>query len=258
MDNVINVLKKYKYYVQYREIEVNIEKDLFKYIDVNVDNITNIDTCIVIPCYNRKDYIEKTFNSLSQTDLESVMIIIIDDASNNDVFEYIKNYNFKDIPVIKLCKYKNSGMYSSYVIGFDIAVSNNMKYLITLDSDTIHKKDWLKQIKKLYIDNINVLNPLLITGFNTRNHQTLSKNNNYVMKKTIGGVNMLFDLDMYVKDIRNIFIDKKNAWDWAVCDLFKIDNKKTHILCTVPSVIQHIGSNGLNSKNNRYDKAIDF
>lgn len=258
MDNVIKVLRKYKKYVQYTEIKVNIEQHLFKYVDVNVDNISNIDTCIVIPCYNRKDYIEKTFDSLTQTGLESAMIIIIDDASNNDVFEFIKNYHFKDIPVIKLCKYKNSGMYSSFVIGFDIAVDNNMKYLITLDSDTIHKKDWLQKIKKLYTDYIHLYDPLLITGFNTRNHQTLNKNNDFVMKNTIGGINMLFDKDMYVKDIRNIFINSKNGWDWAVANLYKIDKNKTHILCTVPSVIQHIGSNGLNSKNNRYDKAIDF
>jgi glycosyltransferase involved in cell wall biosynthesis len=234
----------------------------FDNLHFNLDLIKNIlqptyDKVIVIPTYNRKDILKKTLDSFVKTKLDNnTLLIIIDDNSNEETQQFIKNYDIYNVFTIKLFKKENKCMYDSFVMGFDYAIQNypSIKYLITLDSDTIHKPNWLEkeiQLFKRFNDN-----NILLTGFNTNNHKTKKYFNDYSEKHTIGGINILFHKNYYINYGREAFIHHKRDWDWGFCGISK--KYKYKIICTKPSVIQHIGDIGLNSNKGKYDKANDF
>jgi glycosyltransferase involved in cell wall biosynthesis len=215
----------------------------------------NYKFAIVIPTYNRLDMIKKTFDSLIKTNLKNTLLFIIDDNSNKETQDFIKKYEFFSINTIKIFKKENKKMYDSFVMGFDNAIKNypSIEYLITLDSDTIHKTHWLDELYKIYKQ---VNEDCIITGFNTSNHKIQKTFKDYYLKESMGGVNMFFHKDLYIKYFRDILIRFKLEWDIYMSAFKKKYNYKLY--CTKPSVIQHIGDIGLNSKKSKYDKAMDY
>jgi glycosyltransferase involved in cell wall biosynthesis len=237
-------------------MKINDFNSLHSSLDILISIINNnYKFAIVIPTYNRLDMIKKTLDSLFKTNLQNTLLFIIDDNSNKETKDFIKEYNCL-IHTVKLFKKENKLMHDSFVMGFDNAIKNypSIEYLITLDSDTIHKPNWLLKLHELY-NTINNKNSI-ITGFNTLNHKITKSFKNYHMKHSIGGINMFFHKDFYIEHIRPILISVKKGWDWQV--VFHCWNKEFRMYCTKPSVIQHIGNIGLHSKNGKYDKANDF
>lgn len=230
-----------------------IHENIKEIIDNNIDN--NIfENVIVMATFNRIDMIKKTFESLFSTNLSKTFIIVIDDNSDEKTQKFIKEYNIP-IPNIKMFKKQNTNMHKSFLIAFDYAMTiSNLKYYIILDSDTIHLKNWLEILRNTF-EEINDKNSIL-TGFNTKNHPIIKTFKNYHIKRTFGGINMFFTNDFYKNHFRCVIDKAKNCWDWAVLDYCKKNNFKLY--CTKPSVIQHIGTTGLNSKITKYDKADDF
>lgn len=47
--------------------------------------------CVVIPCYNHKDYIDEALQSIAEQDYPSKFVGIIDDGSSDDSYDYIKS-----------------------------------------------------------------------------------------------------------------------------------------------------------------------
>ena len=175
------------------------------------------------------------------------------------VNKLVNDFQMDNTIICKIYKTKHGNMFDSILHGFDLLVPF-CKYLITLDSDTIHKINWVEKLLETYKllkqDNKNIL----ISGFNTVNtnfHKILKEYDNYMEKNSVGGCNMFFDKDNYLNLIRYGLISYK--WDTNLIKNLKDNGGKVYV--TKPSVIDHIGINSSghrNDKNLTYDIAIDF
>lgn len=213
---------------------------------------------VVIPIFNRPEYVNKCFSTLKKSNLNGLAIILVDDNSNNITKDIIKNFSHPNI-VHKIFKPSNKGMHDSFIKGFDYLLNNHntIEYLITLDSDTIHKPNWFQEMLHIY-KKYSINNNIIVTGFNTvPSHKILETNEDHHIKKSCGGVSMMFNKGMYNEFIKNSFLRTKNGWDWDV--MKHCETKNIPIICTKPSVIQHIGVRGIHSSyDGKYDIAIDF
>ena len=150
-------------------------------------------------------------------------------------------------------------MYDSLRVGWDLLFNCfHCKSVMSLDSDTIVKKEWIPILNELY-EKINKEHKyFIVSGFNSTRHsehfikQTYS---NYYIKNGIGGINMLFSKDTYLDIIKDTLYNV--CWDNIVID--KLRKYNGAIACSKPSVIEHIGYNGMWSKGNEQcDRSIDY
>jgi len=99
---------------------------------------------IVIPTYNRAEYINKAVQSLLSQTFSDFEIIIIDDASTDDTEDIIQSYDDKRIVYIKnaankeRCISRNRGIEKA-----------NGKYICFLDSDDYHLPNHLEKLYQL-------------------------------------------------------------------------------------------------------------
>ena len=131
-------------------------------------------------------------------------------------------------------------------------------HLITLDSDTIMRKDWISKIdasfyamKKDYPRKLFVL----ASGFNaeTERHSVIERRSQYILKNSIGGCNMFFHKDIYPDYIRKTLISYK--WDSNIISY--IQELSGIIGTTNPSVIQHIGEVSSGHRDVQSDSSYD-
>ncbi|MFA5019682.1 MAG: glycosyltransferase [Candidatus Pacearchaeota archaeon] len=105
----------------------------------------NAKTSIIVPVYNEKDYllrlcVESLINAEGDNE-----IILVDDCSTNNTVKIIKELK-KKYPKIKAIHLKrNRGKRYAQYYGLKFA---NGEIVITIDSDTIIKKDAIKEILK--------------------------------------------------------------------------------------------------------------
>jgi hypothetical protein len=79
------------------------------------------------------------------------------------------------------------------------------------------------------------------------------------VKESIGGVNVLFEADLFDSLIApNLRYEEplQIGWDWLV--VRAVVQKGYPLLCTKPSVVQHIGRVGRFSFFVQFDQALDF
>jgi hypothetical protein len=240
------------------------------YGDIEINNIINSEKKykfgIVIPTFGRYSYLKTCFESLSNCVLEDCIIVIVDESMTKEVnqdkidtTQFIKSYNFL-IPTIKIYKKNHKNMFDSINVGLDI-LGQVCDYLMTLDSDTIHNKNFIPKlcdtyfnVKNDYPDKSN--NLLVLSGFNTKKHTYIDNDeHNYYIKNTVGGCHLFFNALDYWKHIRYTLISYK--WDTNIYNL--VNRLNGIIAVTKPSVIEHIGKiSSVRVDNIPYDSSIDF
>ena len=245
----------------------------YNYGNIEFNNIKSINNNkykfgLIVPFYSRHDYVEQFLNSLKTTDLNNCLVVFVDesmtknvDVDHEKVHQLVKNYSL-NYSLIKIYKNTHGNMFDSILYGMDLLYSY-CDFLCTIDSDTIHKKNWIHSIHKSYIDckkdypNANIL----ASGFNVINsrHSLIEKREKYILKKSVGGCNMFFSKEIYIPIIRKCLFSHK--WDTNIVNSIKEHNCK--IITTNPSVIQHIGfktsiNSRINTNTNDYDYANDF
>jgi len=182
---------------------------------------------IVIPVYNRPEYLERTLKSVFENH-NGEFILISDDGSTDKKVQDVLNKYFElaDISgiIMQWFTFENAGIAQNLKRVLDKCKSYDT--IITLDSDFIVKKDWVKKLKELVAENV------IVTGFNAPRHPII-KSGKFHVKKTIGGGNLCFTFETYLKFIRPYLIDQ--MWDWSM------SYNAPRLLCTNPSVCQHIG-----------------
>lgn len=115
---------------------------------------------VIIPLYNKEDYVEKTIKSIINQSFNEFEIIIVDDGSTDNSFHIASQ--FID-PRIKIIKQSNKGVGAARNIGI-----NNSKadYIALLDADDCWYMNHLFELKKqidifpdagLYCNNYEVL-----------------------------------------------------------------------------------------------------
>jgi len=169
------------------------------------------------------------------------------------------DFNIENIPIIKIFKTQHGNMYDSFRVGWDLLFNCfHCKSVMSLDSDTIVKKEWIAILDELY-EKINKAHKyFIVSGFNSTRHSAhFIKYTylNYYIKNSIGGINMLFSKDTYLDIIRDTLYNI--CWDNIAND--KLRKYNGVIVCSKPSVIEHTGENGMWSNgSNNYDKSIDY
>ena len=81
---------------------------------------------IIIPNYNKEDYVEETLNSIFNQTYKNYEVIVIDDASSDNSIEKIKNYD------VKLFHTNRKMAGGARNVGLDNATGD---YILFLDSD---------------------------------------------------------------------------------------------------------------------------
>jgi GR25 family glycosyltransferase involved in LPS biosynthesis len=211
---------------------------------------------IVIPTYNRYQYVKYLFESLKNANYDNlnVIFILLDDGSTQtELLENLIKFTLNKIPIVKLlCNRLNlvdqtdkklntimPGSAFPYTLRFgtDILFRINCKLVCHLDSDSIVSKYWIHRLIQ-YHQNIDVNKNKLISGFEAQTlDSVVAIYDNYKQKKVVGGLGIIFDRDLYNLRIRKWLIDHR--FDWNIC--LEMERNKENIYVTVPSVIQHTG-----------------
>ena len=221
---------------------------------------------IIVPFYSRADYVIQFMNSLKNTNLDDCLLLFIDESLTKDVNEdhtevnrLITKFHLDNVSLIKIYKNKHGNMFDSILYGMDL-LYNYCDFLSTIDSDTIHNKNWIEALFKSYDACVkhHPEDDILLSGFNVESprHSIIEKKEEYILKNSVGGCHMFFSKMMYIKSIRRCLMSHK--WDSNIIESVK--EFETKIITTNPSVIQHIG---IKTSINRcddgtYDTAADF
>lgn len=97
---------------------------------------------VIIPLFNKEDYIESTLNSVLNQSYNDFEIIVVDDGSNDNSAYLVSQ--FKDSR-IKLIKQKNKGVSVARNTGIEYAKAN---YIALLDADDLWYENHLFELKK--------------------------------------------------------------------------------------------------------------
>ncbi len=101
---------------------------------------------VIIPCYNSEKYLKDTVESVFMQSYEMLEIILIDDGSEDNTWDIIRELKAKD-KRIKGIKQSNQGVSAARNKGIDISRGDLITFL---DSDDIYEKDKvLEQVNKI-------------------------------------------------------------------------------------------------------------
>ncbi len=127
-------------YLRYREVETVSDEDLPR-------------ATVIVPAYNEGKLVYKTLKSLVKSDFptEKLEIISIDDGSKDDTWEWMQKAKteFGDRVTI-LQQPQNKGKREALYRGFNIGKG---EIFITVDSDSIVKKDTLRNMASPFTNN---------------------------------------------------------------------------------------------------------
>ena len=104
----------------------------------------NTFTSIVVLSYNRKDYLQKSLESLWANTTSPYELIIVDDGSDKETQDYVYKLveNKRISSAIFNCG-KNMGIGTGINRGFNLAQG---RYLVKADADILYKPRWLEEM----------------------------------------------------------------------------------------------------------------
>lgn len=225
----------------------------------------NLKVGIVIPVFNRPRELSQCFESVLDADYpKDTLFIIINDASGDpEAKKLFEEFNVEGYPVIKYTNETNKGICANLIKGIDKAFSMGCDIVINLDSDAIVKSDWVTKLSELHWS----IPDHILTGFHsinrnkngTERHPIIKSFQNYHLKKSVGGINMLTTKPLYEKYMRPALkkgVEKGGNWDHMTSIACMEDNKP--IACLFPSVVQHIAKKSSMGHAEEPDIACDF
>jgi len=86
---------------------------------------------VIIPAYNRVDYIDQAVQSVLGQTCKNVELLVVDDGSNDGTYEKLQNYDTR-LHLLTHAGHANRGQSASINLGLDSAQG---KYIAILDSD---------------------------------------------------------------------------------------------------------------------------
>lgn len=204
---------------------------------------------LVVTVYNRPQYLERCLQSLDAADLSMVKVVFVDDASTDPkVSELLSGRR-----VIR--SNKNKGVALSLRDGFDYLIANGFTKLMNLDADAVVSRNFVSVLNDLHETHGGI-----VTGFNTLTcsergnirHPIVKQMDGYCIKKSIGGINMMFNAQVYANIVRPA-LSMMGHWDWNV-----VRRHRGLFICSSPSVVEHIGFESSLGNVEEPDKSIDF
>lgn len=212
---------------------------------------------ICLTTYNRPHYLRQTLDSLAAADLRGAQVLIVDDCSTDiETLKMLVDYR-------SVGTNRNVSIRHTLQIGFDQLISEGCEVLVNLDADVIVSPDFLQVLMELH----NAFPDRIVSGFNTLTknrkgiprHPAVESHQGYVIKHSIGGVNMVISADTYQDIVRPaLLLSQKNRGDWdtIACRMSMAQGKP--IVVSSPSVVQHIGIRSAMGHSDNPDVADDF
>lgn len=110
---------------------------------------------IIVPIYNREQYLIRCLNSILNQSLKNIEVVCIDDGSNDNSVDIIKNYIKIDSRVKLYINKKNKGVAYSRNLGIKKASSNIIGFVDS--DDTVEKDMFKKMIIKMKEENSDIV-----------------------------------------------------------------------------------------------------
>lgn len=216
---------------------------------------------LIIPIHNRAEYLKKCLSSIANADLTDTTIMLINDASKEkEAIKIFDSFYVPGIPIIKVSNDENLKVYGSIRKALEYP---EFDLFINLDSDAIVKPDFITRLiglKTRFPENIiSGFNCMTLNRDSSERHPVIASGEDYVLKKSVGGINFCFDAQQ-AKEIIIPVLDScceiGGNWDHMVS--IKCMSQGLPMICTKPSVIQHIGLRSSMGHTERPDVADDF
>lgn len=153
---------------------------------------------IVIPCYNDKDFIEETLNSVLKQTFQDFQIIIVDDGSNKSTKEVLKKINH---PNVSILEQENGGLSNARNNGFKKATG---KYILSIDSDDTLDASFLEKAVLILDEKENVSAVSSYCNIFEGSYKIISKH----LPKGGGLNNFLFD-----NNSTSFALIRKSSWE---------------------------------------------
>lgn len=116
---------------------------------------------IVIPLYNKQEYINNTLTMILNQTYQDFEIIVIDDGSTDNGAHIVKNFSDERI---KFFSKKNGGVSSARNLGIE---KSSFDYIAFLDADDIWLSNHLEEISNLII-NYGDCSDVFVTNFSRK------------------------------------------------------------------------------------------
>lgn len=108
---------------------------------------------IVIPCYNQGKYVQDALNSAINQTYKNIEIICVNDGSNDNSSEIIKNFVDKYKNIIFFDLKENKGLTSARNIAIDASTG---EYILPLDADDIIENTYVEKAAAILDNNENI------------------------------------------------------------------------------------------------------
>lgn len=219
---------------------------------------------IIVPTYNREEYIIKCIDSILDQTYDNFEAIIIDDGSTDNTDNLVKKYHDKRI---KYFKNTNHGIGYSRNFGLNKAKGD---YIFFLDSDDYLEENMLentlKEIKNHdilifnYKEIFEIDNHILLNSFDEFDNYTLSKHPELINKINLGPCNKVFSSKLF-KNKENRFPENIKYEDFPL--IIKLFKEAKSIKCSplyLTNVIVHKGGETLTVDSRVFDifKGLDM
>lgn len=220
---------------------------------------------IVITLHNRAEYTRQCFKSLRQLEYPSgTVFCLMDDCSTEiEATEAMYSFYIPDCPTMKNFSPKQKGVAANLIDGIEQLFAVGCDLIINIDNDAIVNKTFLKVLLGLH----KKFPDSIVTGFNSLNknsdgserHPIIERGKGYLKKTSVGGINMCFgksEYDKYLKVAMQNAAKGGDNWDRQACIAAMKDNRP--IICSDPSVVQHISAFSAMGHTDEPDRADDF
>ena len=219
---------------------------------------------IIVPTYNREEYIIKCIDSILDQTYDNFEAIIIDDGSTDNTDNLVKKYHDKRI---KYFKNTNHGIGYSRNFGLNKAKGD---YIFFLDSDDYLDENMLENVLK-EIKNHDILifnykeifesdNHILLNSFDEFDNYTLLDHPELINKINLGPCNKVFSSKLF-KNKENRFPEDIKYEDFPF--IIKLFKEAKSIKCSplyLTNVIVHKGGETLTVDSRVFDifKGLDM
>ncbi|MBU2634011.1 MAG: glycosyltransferase family 2 protein [Nanoarchaeota archaeon] len=106
---------------------------------------------VIVATYNRKELLKKLIDSLLNQNYEDYEIIIVDDGSNDGTKEMLNGIKNKKLKFIT-----QENLYPAVARNNGVKISKG-EIIVFTDDDCIANKNWLKEIKKCFEENKDII-----------------------------------------------------------------------------------------------------
>jgi glycosyltransferase involved in cell wall biosynthesis len=215
---------------------------------------------LLIPTYNRPNYLKQLLWSLERADLSLVdTIMFIDDCSTDvstpNLIENSKVVRFKDSYINYHRNTINKGIKATLQYGYDYLFGKGFDIVINFDSDAIIRPDAVEKLVEAYEKTGNGI----LTGFHsvTKNANGSERHiikydfEDIYFKQSVGGINMCIGDLAYERFVKPALLGHSN-WDHQACI------RAGGAWCLRESVVQHIGFDSSLNHTEQPDIADDF